>query len=126
MNQTFKIIWKGQEIANLDSNEVKKQLSLGKIGMQHQVQFGEEILTMKKFLEICDNPEFKTSNYESILNIIAYFFSGIAFLTFYLAIIPLCLAGFFIYKNKIQQAIMIIVLTVLSSLLGVIFFSLIS
>ena len=126
MSELYQIVWKGQVIAELSSDEVKKQLSLGKIGMQHQVKIGEEFISMKKFLEVCDMPEFQTSSFENILGIAAYFFSGIAFLSFYLSIIPLCLAAYLIYKNKNQQALMIIALTLCSSLLGWVFFSLIS
>jgi|GEM_PF-5778278 len=126
MNNLYKVIWKGQEVAELTSAEIKKNLSTGKIGMQHQIKIAEEFISMKKFLEICDMPEFQTSSFENILGIAAYFFSGIAFLSFYLAIIPLCLAAYLVYKNKNQQALMIIALTLCSSLLGWIFFSLIS
>ncbi|MFI3290865.1 MAG: hypothetical protein R3Y46_03185 [Opitutales bacterium] len=121
----YKVRWKGKILGEFSKEQIQADLRSSKISLFHQVLAGEDWILTKDFLDNYVEVEPTQENLSEKSINIAYFSTGLAFLSPYLVLISLGFAGFLFKNNSKKNALIVSVIALLMTLLGLVFFNLI-
>lgn len=121
----YKVRWKGKILGEFSKEQIQADLRTSKISLFHQVFAGEDWILTKDFLENYVEVESVKENVSEKSINIAYFSTGIAFLSPYLILISLGFAGYLFKNNSKKNALIVSVIALVMTLLGLMFFNII-
>ncbi len=121
----YKVRWKGKELGEFTRSEIEANLRSSKMGLLHQVFAGSKWVNLKFFIdeykEVVDN-DTKEEGKGSFAVSLAYFSTGLAFLSPYLILISIALAGYLYSRDSRKNALWVFALSILIMPLGILFF----
>lgn len=135
---SYKLIWKGETIGSFSVDDIREMLKSGKIGLMYQIELPSgEIVFLKDFFDenslemnvnmginadsSCENKKSISQKNDSFVYLL-YGLCGASFISAYIWIAALALAGAFYCQGKSKLALWTALLSTIMMGFGIVFF----